>query len=234
MNDGGKRAHVLIVLGMTAACTPSPHPSPPAGPPPRQADSEKPDRKPSYPFSRHPGPCFWEATDPKQMTDTLEDRVAKLAAVSDMPYICDDFCEGGDGCGDASFWTVVRDGLDALPLLVDRLDDASPTTAALPNFGGEYAVGDVALDAISEIVRGIPTFDLVNVKFDDSEEGCGGCAWWNFVRASPANRQRVEKAVGKWLSEAKPRLQWQRSDEFGTLDCVRACVHPAGGHYALP
>jgi hypothetical protein len=169
--------------------------------------------------------------DPKQAMDTPADRVARLGTLSEMLYICDDFCAGGDGCGDANYWAVVRDGLDALPLLVDRLDDPTPTTAHVANFGGVYAVGDVALEAISEIVRGIEEFELLNVKFDPV---CGGCSWWAFVRASPANRIRVKKAVGDWLNEAKPRLKWQPSDQFWTVDCVNNCVHPAGGHYAMP
>jgi hypothetical protein len=178
-----------------------------------------------------PEKCFWEADAERRKAETPADRVRRLREVADMPYICSDLCVGGDGCGDAAFWAVVRDGLDALPLLVELLDDASPTRAVVPNFGGSYAVGDVALEAIEEIVHHIPTFELVGVTFDSE---CGGCAWWRFVRASPANRARVKKAVAAWLRNAKPKLVRSSSNGFENLDCVDYCTHPAGGHYELP
>ena len=88
--------------------------------------------------------------------------VDSLRFVTDMPYICD----GGEGCGDRLFWTVVKQQKSVVPLLIDRLNDTTETAVYVPNFGGLYTVADVAYYALEEIIHGIPTFKLLGVKFD--------------------------------------------------------------------
>ena len=117
------------------------------------------------------GDCFWtaDASDPDVDVTVLVDR---LSTVEDIPYICDDFCAGGPGCGDRLYWRIVVRGNESIPPLLAHLDDSSLTNAAVPNFGGRYAVGDVSLLLLQESVDGIPVLNLAGVV---PRPDCGQC-----------------------------------------------------------
>lgn len=172
--------------------------------------------------------CFWDVPRSRDDAEVVAS-VDRLSAVTDLPYICSDLCRGGPGCGDALFWKVVRDGKLAIPYLVDQLDDATSTGVSVPNFGGKYAVGDVALTAL-EIIVDVPHEALVGVT---QSADCGECAWWKFVRASRENRELLERSVRRFLSEHEERLAWGRPAHIPWLDCVENCEHPAGGSFSV-
>ena len=182
----------------------------------------------------HPAPlvalCFWDGGTAEISPSSVRDPVARLSDVTDMPYICQNLCVGGDGCGDPRFWSVVRDGKEAIPYLLDALQDPTPTEASVPNIGGVYAVGDVALTALGEIVHGIPISALTGVA---PSQDCGTCAWWRFVRADPANRRVVKAKVMNWIKKHEPNLVWRDDGFLLTVDCVEQCTHPASGYYEV-
>lgn len=157
----------------------------------------------------------------------LQKLVDSLKYIADMPYLCE--TGTGEGCGDRLFWKVVQQKEAAIPLLIACLSDATATTATVPNFGGQWAVGDIAYSALSEIIRDIPTFDLLGVPFDTRD--CGYCAYWNHLRKRPRNRRQFKAAVSKWYASNKTSLVWVASDEFLTCDC--SGKHPNEGHFEL-
>jgi hypothetical protein len=176
--------------------------------------------------------CFWESPDSDQR-DAASDPIAdveRLAQVTDMPYVCSDLCAGGAGCGDATFWRVVRRGKRALHALQTRLDDRTPTKATIPNFGKKYTVADVAFLAMKEIVPELSGYDLMRIEV--SEE-CGDCAWWRFVNGPKANRTNLKAAVEKWLTVHEQSLVWTKGSRIVGMDCLDRCDHPAGGHFEL-
>lgn len=150
-----------------------------------------------------------------------------LRFVNNMPYIC----ETGDGfgCGDKIFWRVVQQKQTVVPVLIDMLADTTTTLATVPNFGGQWTVGDIAYNGLQEIIKGIPTFDLLGIKFDD--KGCGYCAYWNYLRKDIRNRKKFQTRVRDWYVKNKANLVWVISSDFMTCDC--SGNHPNGGHFEL-
>lgn len=170
-------------------------------------------------------PAFGQANFQRQ--------VDSLRFVAEMPYICEGQFRFNDSfpmnCGDRRFWKVVTMKDNAIPLLIDRLDDTTTTPATAPNFGYSYTVADVAYAALEEIIHGIPTFKLLGVKFDT--KGCGYCSYWQHLNKSSKNRQKFKKAVQEWYGNNKANLAWITSNDFSSCDCRGQ--HPNGGHYQL-
>ncbi len=164
--------------------------------------------------------CSFGQVDNRKLVDSLK-------FVNDMPYIC----ETGDGfgCGDKIFWHVVQQKQTIVPVLIDILTDTTTTAATVANFGGQWTVADIAYHGLQEIIKSIPTFDLLGVKFQN--KGCGYCAYWNYLRKDILNRKRFQKRVRKWYDDNKVNLVWVTSNDFMTCDC--SGKHPNGGHFEL-
>lgn len=170
-------------------------------------------------------PCLTFAqTDNKKLVDSLK-------FITNVPYICQDSIpsEVSVGCGDKLFWQVVMQKQDIIPFLLDKLTDTTETLATVPNFGGQYTVADIAYAALTEIIKDIPTYDLLGVKFD--KDGCGNCSYWTHLRKNIKNRRKFQSNVRKWYAENKSNLVWVTSSQFLTCDC--AGRHPNGGHFEL-
>ena len=158
----------------------------------------------------------------------LREGVRKLKDISDMPYIC----KGAinlSGCGQSAFWDIVMERDAAIPILLEFIDDTTNALATVPNFGGNWTVGDIAYSALEEIIDGIPTFKLLGVKYDS--KGCGYCAYWFYLRESPENRKAFKANVVKWYNKNQRKLIWVQSNQTLTCDC--RFNHPNGGHYEL-
>ncbi len=182
-----------------------------------------------------PQECFWNGEKKAATADEAAKDVAKLPLVSDMPYICSDFCRGGSGCGDQIFWQVVRDGMAAVPSLVELLDNPDVTTVDVPNIGGKYAVGDVALVALTEILRPVPRWQLAGISGNVERDAF---TWFDYLRSDVAHRRTLKGNLEAWLEAKKPELIWHpqegdSADAFGSVDCVSRCTHPAGGYFSV-
>lgn len=133
--------------------------------------------------------------------------------------------ESPKGTADPAFWAVVKQGRAAVPELLARLDDATPIEPAanVPVIGGPFTRGDVALEALLEIVD-VPWQELVprNVK-QQRVPVLGWGAYYEYVRADPRNRKQLAAAIRKWYAANQSRLKHQPLHE-----------HPAGGYWALP
>jgi hypothetical protein len=171
-------------------------------------------------FTLFPLVAIGQTTSHQKLVDSLK-------LVTDMPYICE--TENSPGCGDKIFWRVVQQKQAIIPLLIDKLSDPTTTSAVVPNFGGQWTVGDIAYSALQEIIQGIPTFELLGVKFD--QVGCGYCFYWDHLRKSRQNRIRFKAAVRSWYNRNKQNLIWVTSNDFITCDCRGQ--HPNGGHFAF-
>lgn len=161
------------------------------------------------------------------MTHELQEvtkQVDSLKFVKEMPYSCEDGI-----CGDNLFWDVVKLGDNGIELLIDRLDDPTPTTANVVLFGVNHTVADIAFTALTEIIHDIPTFELLGVPFD--QEGCGYCTYWRHLNKSDSNRQKFKDAVRVWYHKNKANLIWVENNQFTSCDCNGK--HPNGGHYKL-
>ena len=162
--------------------------------------------------------------DNKKLIDSLK-------FVKDMPYICEDTVptELSVGCGDKIFWQTVKQKQNIIPFLLNKLSDTTHTEATVPNFGGQFSVADIAYMALQEIIKGIPTFELLGVNYD--KDGCGYCSYWTHLRKDIKNRKKFQANVHNWYDKNKSNLVWVTSNQFLTCDC--AGRHPNGGHFEL-
>lgn len=164
--------------------------------------------------------------------DEVLKQVDSLRYVEEMPYICPTGIKDNKfstGCGDDLYWNVVMLRDNIIELLIDKLDDTTTTKAFVPYFGGYHTIADLAFVALEEIIHGIPTFELLGVKFD--ENGCGYCSYWQHLRKSNKNRKKFKQAVKEWYFNNKEELTWVESNFFSSCDC--SGEHPNGGHYRL-
>lgn len=145
-----------------------------------------------------------------------------------MPYICRDSINDF-GCGQTVFWTVVMEKEKIIPYLIEKLDDTTRTEAIVQIIGGNWTVSDIAYSALQEIIKGIPTFELLGVPFD--KNGCGDCSYWFYLREDIKNRQNFKIKIKNWYIENKENLIWVESDRVLTCDCTYR--HPNGGYFEI-
>jgi hypothetical protein len=171
--------------------------------------------------------CFQVAAQKNAEYDRIKNLVDNLKFVKDIPSICRDSVYFNEtlGCGDRIFWRVVQEKKAAIPFLMDKLDDTTQTIVPVPFFGGYYTVADVAYVVMQEIIADIPTFQLLGVSFD--EEGCGYCAYWNYLREDFSHRKHFQREVRQW--EKRLGGRWVEDPKVLTCDCQ--FPHPNGGHY---
>lgn len=133
-------------------------------------------------------------------------RADSLQFVTEMPYACgvpvhlnDSYSHNtliyNIGYGDRYFRQVVQGKKEIIPFLIEKPDDTTMTQAHVPYFGGQYTVADAAYTALQEIIRGIPIFELMSMKFDTC--GCGYCSYWYHLRENIRNRIKFITAVQK-------------------------------------
>ena len=128
--------------------------------------------------------------------------------------------------GDRRYWNIVRMGKDTFDDLLLLIDDPSDTSISVPLTGGTYAVGDIAVIALMDIVHGLPVLSMIQVIQADkgtvSEMDVGFNLYWNFVRESGTNRSRLRISIKKWLEKNKNNLIW-----------IEKKGHPAGGWWTI-
>lgn len=96
---------------------------------------------------------------------------AYLANLSAIPYSI----ETGDG--DPCFWALVDNGLTIVPELLKLMEDPTMTGHRVPLFGGEYAVGDTALDLLGDIILDTPVVELLAGLESEQFKTCGYCVY---------------------------------------------------------
>ena len=177
---------------------------------------------------------FGQVTDNKKLIDSLR-------FVTEMPYACEVILDSkvsynrdsmiyNIGCGDRFFWQVVKGKQEIIPLLLDRLDDTTQTIAPVPYFGGQYTVADIVYTALQEIIKDIPTFELLKINMDTS--GCGYCSYWKYLRKDIKNREKFKFAVRNWYQKNKANLFWVTSNKVLTFD-ICSFNHPNRGHFEV-
>lgn len=163
---------------------------------------------------------------------TKSDLRFQVSSITDIPYICRQAFQmstrNKPGCGDTTFWALVSTKDTLFHELIDLVDDTTSTQVEVPNFGGRYAVGDAALAVLQEILWDIHPLRLVGLQPSST---CGYCTYWEFVRASKANRDKLERKLKAWYAKKKRWMGWVPGNQFGTCDCRG--VHPSGGHFRI-
>src|SRR5882672_10878329 len=97
-------------------------------------------------------------------------QLKNLYKVKSMPYV-------PELSGDEFFWDAVKGKIEIVPYLIEMIPNDKKTKAHVPYFGGYYAVGDVAYDVITEIIRDMPTLDIIKHKGQFDENSGYGNYW---------------------------------------------------------
>lgn len=167
-----------------------------------------------------------------QSENEIEFLIDNFSNIKDMPYICrkidNDF---SIGCGDSIFWKAVSKRDMIIPFLLERLDDTTTSLTSVPNFGGEYLIGDISLMILQVLIWGIPVLDLAEDK-ENPEPRNGYWGYWNYTRREPDNRVKFKKRIIDWYNQNKKDFVWIESDDIKICDCA-LLKNPAGGHYEI-
>ena len=126
------------------------------------------------------------------------------------------------------FWRIVKQKDAIIDDLIGKIDDTTETQAVVHWFGGNWAVGDIAHEALREIIHDLPTFKLLGVKFD--KNGCGECSYWYYLRDDYRNRIKFKQSIKKWYAKNKDNLVWVKAPLF-----VSECMYhnPNGGYFVV-
>lgn len=155
----------------------------------------------------------------------LKESILKIQEMPTMPELS----------GDTAYWKIIVGKLGVVPNLIELLDDSTPTSAGIIYFGGNYTVGDIAFTAISEIIRGIPIQDFLKnwCEYDSTKAGGN---YWDFVRESNSNRDKLKCWFAAWYKNNKDNLVWVKDDNMYRKEIKRNpeyFLHPAGGYYII-
>lgn len=155
----------------------------------------------------------------------------EIKHIKDVPYIPE---LQGD-CPDSIYWALVCKGLEIIPQLINCVDITDSTQIIIPNWGGHYAVGDIAFAIICDIIHGLPIQDFFNKGINDIQEDAP-MTYHSFICSSERNRRILQRQLRKWYEKNQCHLVWVIDDstwrEFG--DCwLISNKHPAGGYYSI-
>jgi hypothetical protein len=157
-----------------------------------------------------------------------EVKVQQLKQAKELPYFV-------KLSGDSIFWEIIKERKSIIPTLISHIDDTVSTKAFVPNFGGNYTVGDACVMALQEIIEGFPTLALLGSdSLAIQEYGYG--AYWQYVRENYENRTVLKEKARVWYIRNKHNLIWvedkklypQSDDENSSLR-----IHPANGYYIV-
>lgn len=110
--------------------------------------------------------------------------------------------------GDKCYVQIVKLGLPIAEQLIDLLDDPILSEHFVPHWGGHYAVGDIALKILTDIIH-IPLVDLLPAVDPQEYETCGFCVYWKYVREDPKNRLELQTIIEQWFNKNRDSLYWK-------------------------
>ena len=132
--------------------------------------------------------------------------VDNIEYVQSVPYI--------ENCNDRILWEIVDEGIYIIPFLIDKISDDTPLKDVyVPIVGGEYAVGDVALIALQEIVANVPVNDLLETSDKDM------FPYWNKIREGKNVRVKFQQALKDWHEYEYRYYKSVETSQSTTGDC---------------
>jgi hypothetical protein len=115
---------------------------------------------------------------------------------------------------DPRYLDIVARGQAVMPELIPLLSDSTPTSQLVPLFGGTWAVGDIAMSAIFDIIHDVPWMSFTSQQTRDSFEQCGFCGYWQYVRDSQRNRRALRGRFSNWYVQHVGEMTWEAHPEL--------------------
>ena len=115
------------------------------------------------------------------------------------------------------YWRVVATGKDAIPFLIDKLDDTTHIQTSLTCKTTNVKLGDICFKALTEIFN-IPLFYVTHQQFDYFDQN--GCQQGVFTYLDN-NRQKFKSQILAYYMKYKTKLKYIRYDKNYKNDCKK-------------
>ena len=111
-------------------------------------------------------------------------------------------------CSAGLYWRIIAQGDKAIPFLIDKLTDTTPTMVKYHCKKTSLNVGEVAYFALDEIAY-FPTFLVTKMQFDLITIDETGQECWSFYDFFfiNANKLRYQRSVWEWYNKEQPRYK---------------------------
>ena len=139
-------------------------------------------------------------------TSNIKFQVDSLQYLKQQPLACNPI-----------YWRVVAAGQDAIPFLIDKLDDTTLIQTSLTCKATNVKVGDICFEALTEIFN-IPLFYVTHQQFDFIDQY--GCQQGVFTYLD-SNRQKFKSQILAYYDKYKTELKYIRYDKNYKNDCKK-------------
>jgi len=135
---------------------------------------------------------------------TINLQIDSLKYLRQQPFDCN-----------SVYWRLVSTGKEAIPFLIDKLDDTTCTQTSLTCKKKDVRLGDICFEALTEIFN-IPLFYITKQQFDFIDQY--GCQQGVFTYLDN-NRQRFKAQVFDYYYKYKAEIQFIKYDKDYKNDC---------------
>ena len=139
-------------------------------------------------------------------TSNLKLKIDSLQYLKQQPLTCNFI-----------YWRVVAIGKEAIPFLIDKLDDTTHIQTSLTCKATNVKLGDICFEALTEILN-IPLFYVTHQQFDFVDQyGCQQGVF-NYL---DNNRQTFKSQILAYYEKYKTKLKFIRYDNSYKNDCKK-------------
>ena len=139
-------------------------------------------------------------------TSKIKIQVDSLQHLNQQPLACNPI-----------YWQLVATGKDAIPFLIEKLDDTTYIQTSLTCKATNVKLGDICFEALTEIFN-IPLFYVTHQQFDFIDKY--GCQQGVFTYLD-SNRKKFKSQILAYYEKYKTKLKFIRYDKNYKNDCKK-------------
>lgn len=137
-------------------------------------------------------------------TNSIILKIDSLKYLDQQPFTCN-----------SVFWRVAATGKDAIPFLIDKLEDTTQTQVSLTCKKTNVKFGDICYEVLTEILN-IPLFYITEHQFDMIDQyGCQQGVY-NYI---DNNRQKFKSQILDYYDKYKLNLKFIYYDKEYKNEC---------------
>ncbi len=128
------------------------------------------------------------------------------------------------------YWKIIAQKEKAIPYLIDKLTDTTPTKIRYDCKKTPLNISEVSYLALTEIAD-FPIFDITGYQFDHIDRnGCSGFHLWYFFTDNLGHKPEFQKSVRKWWAKNKKKYMWHLAPRKYLTECRKK--YGIKGHYS--
>ena len=139
-------------------------------------------------------------------TNNVTLKIDSLRFLNQQPFTCN-----------SVYWRIVATGKDAIPFLIDRLDDTTHTQISLICKKTNVKLGDICYETLTEIFN-IPLFYVTQQQFDFIDQY--GCQQGVFTYLDN-NRQKFKSQILAYYNKYSEELKFIHYAKIYKSDCKK-------------